>query len=63
MNSKLPPPGIDAKAYGFAAGRIADGVLFQVGSDPALVNYALKNIRLGAEQAGKPCPTRRCVHL
>ncbi len=35
------------------AGRIADGVLFQVGSDPALVNYAIKNIRLGAEQAGR----------
>jgi 5,10-methylenetetrahydromethanopterin reductase len=35
------------------AGRVADGVLFQVGSDPALVSYAIKNIRLGAEQAGR----------
>lgn len=35
------------------AGRIADGVLFQVGADPALVRYAQKNIALGAEQAGR----------
>ena len=35
------------------AGRIADGVLFQVGSDPALVRYARKNIALGAKQAGR----------
>lgn len=35
------------------AGRIADGVLFQVGSDPRLVQYALDNIRTGAEQAGR----------
>jgi 5,10-methylenetetrahydromethanopterin reductase len=35
------------------AGRIADGVLFQVGSDPMLVRYALDNIRKGAEEAGR----------
>ncbi len=35
------------------AGRIADGVLFQVGSDPALVRYARKNIEIGARQAGR----------
>ncbi len=35
------------------AGRIADGVLFQVGADPALVRYAQRNIALGAEQAGR----------
>ncbi len=35
------------------AGRIADGVLFQVGSDPRLAQYALDNIRKGAEQAGR----------
>jgi len=35
------------------AGRIADGVLFQVGSDPRFAQYALDNIRLGAEQAGR----------
>ncbi len=35
------------------AGRIADGVLFQVGSDLSLVRYAKKNIALGAEQAGR----------
>ena len=35
------------------AGRIADGVLFQVGSAPALVRYARKNIEIGAKQAGR----------
>ena len=35
------------------AGRIADGVLFQVGANPRLVQYALDNIRKGAEQAGR----------
>jgi 5,10-methylenetetrahydromethanopterin reductase len=35
------------------AGRIADGVMFQVGSDPRLVQYALDNIRAGAEEAGR----------
>ena len=35
------------------AGRVADGVLFQVGSDPALVRYAKKNIEIGARQAGR----------
>lgn len=34
-------------------GRIADGVLFQVGSDPAFVRYALDNIQKGAESAGR----------
>jgi len=34
-------------------GRVADGVLFQVGADPAFVRYALDNIRIGAEQAGR----------
>ena len=34
-------------------GRVADGVLFQVGSEPSFVQYALDNIRLGAEQAGR----------
>ena len=35
------------------AGRIADGVLFQVGASPVLVEYALNEIRKGAEQAGR----------
>jgi 5,10-methylenetetrahydromethanopterin reductase len=35
------------------AGRIADGVLFQVGSNPRLAQYALDNIRKGAEGAGR----------
>lgn len=34
-------------------GRIADGVLFQVGSNPAFVRYALDNIRAGAESSGR----------
>jgi len=34
-------------------GRIADGVLFQVGADPAFVRYALDNIRIGAEASGR----------
>jgi 5,10-methylenetetrahydromethanopterin reductase len=35
------------------AGRIADGVLFQVGSEPRLVQYALDNIARGAEESGR----------
>ncbi|MDH3991158.1 MAG: LLM class flavin-dependent oxidoreductase [Gammaproteobacteria bacterium] len=35
------------------AGRIADGVLFQVGADPALVRYARKNIEIGAERGNR----------
>lgn len=35
------------------AGRVADGVLFQVGSDPALVRYAISNIEQGAKAAGR----------
>lgn len=35
------------------AGRVADGVLFQVGSEPRLVQYALDNIAAGAESAGR----------
>lgn len=34
-------------------GRLADGILFQVGSNPDFVRYALDNIRLGAEQSGR----------
>jgi 5,10-methylenetetrahydromethanopterin reductase len=35
------------------AGRIADGVLFQVGAVPSLVAYALEQIALGAAEAGR----------
>ena len=35
------------------AGRIADGVMFQVGAEPALVRYAKKNIEIGANQGGR----------
>ena len=34
-------------------GRIADGILFQVGAEPSFVRYALDNIRIGAEEAGR----------
>ena len=34
-------------------GRLADGILFQVGSDPAFVRYALDNIQKGADAAGR----------
>jgi 5,10-methylenetetrahydromethanopterin reductase len=36
------------------AGEIADGVLFQVGSDPALVRFALDCIARGEDRAGRP---------
>lgn len=35
------------------AGRVADGVLFQAGSHPQLVDFALRHIRKGMEQAGR----------
>ena len=35
------------------AGRVADGVLFQVGADPALVRYARKNIEIGAKKGDR----------
>jgi 5,10-methylenetetrahydromethanopterin reductase len=35
------------------AGRIGDGVLFQVGADPRLIDYALREIAVGAEAAGR----------
>ena len=34
-------------------GRIGDGALFQVGADPRLVEYAKKNIAIGAKQANR----------
>jgi 5,10-methylenetetrahydromethanopterin reductase len=35
------------------AGRIADGVLFQVGADPRLVSWALAQVEAGAREAGR----------
>jgi 5,10-methylenetetrahydromethanopterin reductase len=35
------------------AGRIGDGVLFQVGADPRLIDYALREIAAGAQEAGR----------
>lgn len=34
-------------------GRIADGILYQVGADPSFHRYAMENIRKGAEAAGR----------
>jgi 5,10-methylenetetrahydromethanopterin reductase len=46
------------------AGRVADGVLFQVGSSPALLQYAIDQIRLGARQAGRdPKEVKLCARL
>lgn len=35
------------------AGRVADGVLFQVGAEPSLAKYAVQNVAAGARQAGR----------
>jgi 5,10-methylenetetrahydromethanopterin reductase len=46
------------------AGRIADGVLFQVGAHPDLVRWALARIDEGAAEAGRdPRSVRRLVRL
>jgi 5,10-methylenetetrahydromethanopterin reductase len=46
------------------AGRISDGVLFQVGSDPNLVRYGLEHIERGVDQAGRdPRAVKRYVRL
>ena len=34
-------------------GGLADGILFQVGSNPSFVQYAIDNIRIGAEASGR----------
>ncbi len=36
-----------------SAGKVADGVLFQVGSETSLIEYALENVRKGAAAAGR----------
>ena len=46
------------------AGRIADGVLFQVGCEPALVQCAIERVRAGAREAGRnPSDVKLCVRL
>lgn len=35
------------------AGRVADGVLFQVGADPRLVQWAIDQVEAGAREAGR----------
>lgn len=45
-------------------GRVADGVLFQVGSHPDLVRYALRQIEHGAREGDRPAEdVRRLVRL
>ncbi len=46
------------------AGRVADGVLFQVGSKPALVQRAIERVHAGAREAGRnPKDVKLCVRL
>ena len=46
------------------AGRIADGVLFQVGADPGLVRYGLESIGAGVREAGRAdTDVRRILRL
>jgi 5,10-methylenetetrahydromethanopterin reductase len=46
------------------AGKVADGVLFQVGSRPALLQYAIDQIRRGAREAGRDAKeVKLCVRL
>lgn len=46
------------------AGRVGDGVLFQVGADPALVRYALDRIDAGARAAGRdPADVERSLRV
>ncbi len=35
------------------AGKVADGVLFQIGADPALARYAMELVRRGARESGR----------
>ena len=46
------------------AGRVADGVLLQAGSDPQLVSHGIRKVREGVEEAGRdPAEVRLCVRL
>ncbi|HXE89962.1 MAG TPA: LLM class flavin-dependent oxidoreductase [Terriglobales bacterium] len=46
------------------AGRVADGVLFQVGCEPALIRRAIDGVRAGAQEAGRdPSDVKLCVRL
>jgi 5,10-methylenetetrahydromethanopterin reductase len=46
------------------AGRIADGVLFQVGAEPGLVRYALEHIEAGERATGRaPGSVTRIIRL
>lgn len=46
------------------AGRVADGVLFQVGADPHLIQYGLERIKAGAAEAGRPLSeVKLCARL
>jgi 5,10-methylenetetrahydromethanopterin reductase len=46
------------------AGRIADGVVFQVGADPALIRRAIEQVHAGAREAGRnPGSVKLCARL
>jgi 5,10-methylenetetrahydromethanopterin reductase len=46
------------------AGRLADGVMFQVGADPKLVGWALAQVEAGAREAGRDAgAVKRLVRL
>jgi len=46
------------------AGRIADGVVFQVGADPALICRAIEQVHAGARDAGRdPKSVKLCARL
>jgi 5,10-methylenetetrahydromethanopterin reductase len=46
------------------AGRVADGVLFQVGSNPAFVRYAIDRVHQGAREAGRdPKEIKLCCRM
>lgn len=46
------------------AGKVADGVLFQVGSNPAFVRYAIDRVHQGAREAGRdPQEIKLCCRM
>ncbi|MBV9608119.1 MAG: LLM class flavin-dependent oxidoreductase [Acidobacteria bacterium] len=48
----------------YLAGRIADGVVFQVGADPALIQHAIEQVHAGARDAGRnPAAVGLCARL
>lgn len=68
MGYASPPVSIFVGASGprtlELAGRLADGVIFQVGASASAIEYALDRIRAGAESAGRsPADIELCIRL